>query len=141
MEILRGRDGRDGRDGIPGPRGAFGPPGPKGDTGVPGPKGNRAGGVVYVRWGHNSCPVGGAQLVYAGRAGGSANKGGGGNPQCLPLDPKPYRTISGAQYRTYMYGAEYEETNSLVANSHNTDVPCAVCYVPTMQKCSLYDTS
>ena len=42
--------------------------GPKGDTGVPGPKGDGAGGVVYVRWGHNSCPDGGAQLVYAGRA-------------------------------------------------------------------------
>ena len=30
-----------------------------------------------------------------------------------------------------MYGAEYERTNSLVANSHDTDVPYAVCYVPT----------
>ena len=30
-----------------------------------------------------------------------------------------------------MYGAEYERTNELVANSHDTDVPCAVCYVPT----------
>ena len=29
----------------------------------------------------------GAQLVYAGRAGGlhAIHKGGGGNPQCLPL--------------------------------------------------------
>ena len=30
-----------------------------------------------------------------------------------------------------MYGGEYDSTNRLVANSHNTDVPCAVCYVPT----------
>ena len=30
-----------------------------------------------------------------------------------------------------MYGAEYEEINSLVANSLDTDVLCAVCYVPT----------
>ena len=29
-----------------------------------------------------------------------------------------------------MYGAEYQWTNGLVANSDNTDVPCAVCYVP-----------
>ena len=133
LEILRGRDGRDGRDGLPGPRGILGPPGPKGDTGVPGPKGERAGGVVYVRWGHDSCPDGGAQLVYAGRAGGSKwdHKGGGGNPQCLPLDPKFYKTISGGQNRAYMYGAEYEHTNGFVANSDDTDVPCAVCYVPT----------
>ena len=64
VEILRGRDGRDGRDGIPGPREIFGPPGPKGDTGVPGSKGDRASGVVYACWDHNSCPDGGAQLVY-----------------------------------------------------------------------------
>ena len=68
MEILRGRDGRDGRDGLPGPRGIVGPPGPKGDPGISGPKGERGAGVVYVRWGHDSCPDGGAQLVYAGRA-------------------------------------------------------------------------
>ena len=133
LEILRGRDGRDGRDGLTGPRGIVGPPGAKGDTGVPGPKGDRVGGVVYVRWGHDSCPDGGAQLVYAGRAGGShyTHQGGGGNPQCLPLDPNFYKTVSGAQSWGYIYGAEYEITNSLVENSHSTDVPCAVCYVPT----------
>ena len=133
LEILRGRDGRDGRDGLPGPRGIVGPSGPKGDIGVPGPKGDGAGGVVYVHWGHNSCPNNGAQLVYAGRAGGSMwnHKGGGGNPQCLPLDPKFYKTVSGSQSWGYMYGAQYEQTNGLVANSHDTDVPCAVCYVPT----------
>ena len=95
LEILRGIDGRDGRDGIPGPKGIVGCPGPKGGTGVPGPKGDGAGGVVYVRWGHNSCPDGGAQLVYAGRTGGSrySHKGGGGNPQCLPLDPNFYKIV------------------------------------------------
>ena len=62
MEIPRGRDGRDGRDGLPGPREIVGPSGPKGDTGVAGPKGENAGRVVYVRWGHNSCPNSGAQL-------------------------------------------------------------------------------
>ena len=65
-----------------------GPPGPKGDTGVSGPKGEGAGGVVYVCWGHSSCPDTGAELVYTGRAGGSdhLHKGGGGNPQFIPLD-------------------------------------------------------
>ena len=145
LEILRGRDGRDGkdgsqgprgrdgRDGLPGPKGMTGPPGQKGDTGVPGPKGERAGGIVYIRWGHNSCPKSGAQLVYKGRAGASAynHQGGGGNPQCLPLDPTFYKTVSGTQNLAFMYGAEYEATNSLVSNSDDTDVPCAVCYVPT----------
>ena len=133
MEILRGRDGRDGRDGLPGAKGMIGPPGPKGDTGVPGLKGKSAGGVVYVCWGHNSCPDGGAQLVYAGRAGGSFynHKGGGGNPQCLPLDPNYYRTVSGVQGYAFMYGGEYENTNEVGAHSHGTDVPCAICYVPT----------
>ena len=130
LQILRGRDGR---DGLTGPRRVNGPPGPKGDTGAPGPKGDGVGGVVYVRWGHDSCPDGGAQLMYAGRAGGSdhLHKGGGGNPQCLPLDPNFYSTVSGAQTSAYMYGAEYQDTNPLVANSHDTDVPCAVCYVST----------
>ena len=71
--------------------------------------------------------------MYEGRAGGSSHghQGGGGNPQCLPEDPNFYRTVSGAQNWGYMYGAEYQDTNKLVANSHDTDVPCAVCYVPT----------
>ena len=71
--------------------------------------------------------------MYAGRAGGSyySHTGGGGNPQCLPLDPKSYKTVSGTQRRAYMYGAEYDNTDQLVANSHNTEVLCAVCYVPT----------
>jgi len=68
--------------------------------------------------------------VYADRVGGSGNKGGGGNPQCLPLNPKFYKIVSGAQYNGYMYGAEYTNTNGLIADSYDTDVPCAVCYVP-----------
>ena len=128
-----GVPGLKGDAGVPGLNGTTGVPGAKGDTGVPGPKGDGTGGVVYVRWGHNSCPSGGAQLVYAGRAGGSGrtHKGGGGNPQCLPLDPNFYKTVSGSQTYGFIYGAEYEATNGLVANSDDTDVPCAVCYVPT----------
>ena len=49
----------------------------------------------------------------------------------IPLDPKFYKTVSGAQNWAYMYGVEYERTNPIVANSFDTDVPCAVCYVPT----------
>ena len=45
-----------------------GVPGAKGDTGDPGPKRERGIGVVYICWGHDSCPDGGAQLMYAGRA-------------------------------------------------------------------------
>ena len=107
----------------------MGPPGPKGEMGPPGSPGSGAGGgVVYVRWGHNSCPNNGAQLMYAGRAGGSHYnyRGGGGNPQCLPLDPTYNKTISGNQNYGYIYGAEYESTDSLVPNSDDTDVPCAV---------------
>ena len=110
-----------------------GPPGPKGDKGSAGSKGESAGGVVYVRWGHKSCPDTGAELVYSGKAGGSEHnhQGGGSNPQCLPLDPTYHKTVSGTQNRAYMYGAEYQDTNGLVVGSHDTDVPCSVCYVPT----------
>ena len=135
LEILRGRDGRDGRDGLSDPRGIVGPPGPKGDTGDPGPKGERGAGVVYVHWGHDSCPDGGAQLVYASRAGGPSHthRGGGANPQCLPLSPQNFDNIpsGAAQNDGFMYGAEYQHTNGLVSNSQEPDVPCAVCYVPT----------
>ena len=88
---------------------------------------------MYVRWGHNSCPSNGAQLVYSGRAGGSlwSDNGGGSDPQCLPLDPNYLKYQPNKQTHSYMYGAEYEGTNFIVANSHDTDVPCAVCYVAT----------
>ena len=120
LEILKRRIDQDGEDGPPGPRENLGH------------KRERIGGVVYVRWGHKSCPDTGAQLLYSGRAGGScySHKRGGGNPQCLPLDPDFYNTVTGAQSWAFMYGAEYEQTNTLVAGSHNTQVSCAVCYVP-----------
>jgi len=85
-----------------------------------------------VCWGCITCPNTGAELVYSGRTGGARyNQGGGSNPQCLPLDPNYYKTISGAQNSAYMYGAEYEGTNGLVGGTQDTDVPCTVCYVPT----------
>jgi len=128
-----GRDGRDGRDGVQGIKGDVGLQGDKGDRGSTGPKGEPAGGLVYVRWGHDSCPSTGAKLVYTGRAAGPdyTHKGGGTNPQCLPLDPSYLKYETGTQSHSQIYGAEYQETNPLVANSHDGDVPCAVCYVPT----------
>ena len=133
IKLLQGRDGRDGRDGPKGIKGDVGQRGEKGDQGKTGQKGEPAGGVVYVRWGHDSCPSTGAQLVYSGRAGGPNynNKGGGTNPQCLPLDPNYLKYQPGKQSHSLMYGAEYQQTNGIVPNSHDTDVPCAVCYVPT----------
>jgi len=139
QEYLKGRDGRDGRDGLPGPKGVTGPTGPAGPKGDIGPKGDTgprgvgSGGVVYVRWGHDSCPDTGAQLVYTGRVGATfaIQKGGGGDAQCLPLDPNYLNTISGAQNWAFIYGAEYEQTNGLVPNTQDMDVVCAVCYVPT----------
>ena len=82
IRLLQGRDGRDGRDGVQGIKGDVGERGEKGDQGPTGQKGEPTGGVVYVRWGHDSCPSTGAQLVYSGRAGGShySHSGGGSNP-------------------------------------------------------------
>ena len=133
IKLLQGRDGRDGREGVQGIKGDVGQHGEKGDQGKTGQKGEPAGGVVYVRWGHDSCPSTGAHLVYSGRAGGSlwSSSGGGSNPQCLPLDPNYLKYQPGKQANTFIYGAEYEATNFIKANSHDTDVPCAVCYVPT----------
>jgi len=123
----------EGRDGVKGVKGDVGPRGSKGDQGLTGPKGEPAGGLVYVRWGHDSCPSNGAQLLYKGRAAGSSylQKGGGANPQCLPLDPNYLKYQSGSQQYSQMFAAEYDGTNDLVANTDGIDVPCAVCYVPT----------
>ena len=134
IKLLQGRDGRDGRDGVQGIKGDVGQHGEKGDQGKTGEKGEPAGGVMYVRWGHDSCPSTGAQLIYSGRAGGSDHlqKGDGSNPQCLPLDPNHLKYEPGSSnYISYMYGTEYQRTNTLVANTDDADVPCAVCYVPT----------
>ena len=57
--------------------------------------------------------------------------GGGSNPQCLPLDPNYLKYQPNKQTHSYIYGAEYEGTDYIVANSYDTDVPCAVCFVAT----------
>ena len=61
IKLLQGRDGRDGRDGVQGMKGDVGQRGEKGDQGKTGEKREPTGGVVYVRWGHHSCPSTGAQ--------------------------------------------------------------------------------
>ena len=94
---------------------------------------DRNGGMVYFRWAHDECPPT-AGLVYSERIGRAshAHNDGGSNPQCLPLDPNFLTPISGSQYRALMYGAEYEshtDSNSYLHGRHDTDAPCAVCYV------------
>ena len=134
--MLKGEKGEKGDTGVIGSTGLTGPkgaPGGPGQKGMKGDKEERNGGTVYVRWGHDKCPST-AQLVYSGRAGGSyySHSGGGSNPQCLPLDPNFLTPISGGQYRSYMYGAEYEtntDSNSHVHGHNEDDVPCAVCHV------------
>ena len=131
IEVLRGRDGRDGRDGVPGPRG---PQGQRGEQGLAGPPGPRNGGVVYTRWGKNSCPnVTGTELVYAGRAGGSwfSHTGGGANYLCMPNDPDYLTYQPGVQGWSYVYGTEYETGGTPLKAVHNHNVPCAVCYAST----------
>jgi len=147
VELLRGRDGRDGlpgRDGKDGVRGDKGEPGAtglageKGDPGVAGPPGPRSGGVVYTRWGKNSCPnVSGTELVYAGRAGGThySDKGGAANYLCMPGDPDYFRYQPGVQDHSYVYGVEYQTGNSggpgPLSAVHDHNAPCAVCYAST----------
>ena len=54
------------------------------------------------------------------------------DPQCLPLNPTFLTPISEVQFRSKMYGAEYQthtDSNSQVHGHNNHDVPCAVCHV------------
>ena len=138
-DLLRGRDGRDGLpgrdgdDGKPGEKGEQGPPGPQGDQGPPGP---RSAGVTYIRWGKTSCPdTNDTQLVYAGRAGGSAynSHGGGVERLCMPLDPD-YISGSGTttiNYLSTIHGTEWETFDGPLRNVLQHNAPCAVCYAST----------
>ena len=101
QNMYKCRDGRDGRNGLKGFKGDVGPPGDnghrgnngkygesgdegeKGIKGSQGQKGEYVVGVTYIRWGHDSCPGTGAELVYSGRAAGQchSSRGGGTNPQ------------------------------------------------------------
>ena len=136
-----GRDGRDGLVGPQGPRGEpgqnMGVPGPQGERGLPGspgprgqagPAGPRSGGVVYTRWGNDSCPsVPGTELVYAGRAAGShyTHSGSGANYLCMPPNPQySLPTRGGFQLHGLIYGTEYEGP---LLGTQDHGVPCAVC--------------
>lgn len=158
LQLLQGRNGkdgtpgRDGRDGMPGVQGPIGPPGKpgpaggpqgppgvqgaqgstgqRGPTGLPGP---RSGGVVYTRWGNSTCPnVTGAELIYAGRAGGTypGHSGGAANYLCMPLNPQYSNHTSGIQGYSYIYGVEYQDP---IGGTTDDDATCAVCYVSTRE--------
>ncbi|XP_065903699.1 short-chain collagen C4-like isoform X2 [Dysidea avara] len=138
----KGHQGRRGHRGDPGEQGPAGLQGEKGATGLQGPQGlavpiiegqdDDEGGAVYVRWGHVLCPSD-AEMVYSGFAAGAGHDqpGGGSNPQCLPSDPTYLTTVDKKNdgYVSTIYGAEYQLHLTLGKQSHQHDVPCAVCYV------------
>ena len=93
-------------------------------------------GVTYTRWGKSSCPTStGAQLVYAGKTGGTnyVTQGGAADKICLPEDPEYVAETSGISLTLYsiVQGAEYELFSGPNANVSEHNAPCAVCYVPT----------
>ena len=113
---------------LPFPTGIPGPAGP----GLTGPSGRNAGGVVYTRWGRNSCPsIAGTMLVYSGRVGGSwyCDKGGAANYLCMPDDPEYDSYQPGVQGHSFVYGTEYETGNTPLQHVYQDNVPCAVCHV------------
>ena len=128
MELLRGRDGLPGRDGAPGAQGPAEP------TGSEGPPGHPSGGAIYTRWGKSSCPeIQVTELLYSGITGGTwfNQEGGGANYLCMPQDPEYSTTLTyrdGVQGHATVHGAEYQAP---VQGTHDHNVPCAVCYVPT----------
>ena len=74
----------------------------------------------------------GTELVYEGYAGGGEHnqKGNGANYLCLPKDPD-YLSTTHPAAQSYLYGAEYQSHNKIFSgNTHDYNVPCAVCYVP-----------
>ena len=90
--------------------------------------------MTYTRWGSSSCPSStGAQLVYAGRVGGShyTNNGGGAEKLCLPNDPDYLSGTAGFSVSSHIYSAEYEFGSGPNTNILDHDVPCAICHVPT----------
>ena len=91
-------------------------------------------GLTYTRWGKSSCPTAtGAQLVYAGRAGGTNfnARGGAAEKVCLPEDPNYLDSTSGISVESVIHGAEYTFGHGPNRNVHDFNVPCAVCYVST----------
>ena len=92
--------------------------------------------MTYIRWGKSSCPnVTGTQLVYVGRAGGTAfnNQGGGTEKLCLPLDPDYINAPGSTSPNLYstIHGAEYQTSNGPHNDLMDHNVPCAVCFAST----------
>ncbi|XP_074631116.1 uncharacterized protein LOC141889701, partial [Acropora palmata] len=131
---IRGPKGETGKPGDEGPVGKTGAQGPQGAKGEMGQDGTGSGGVNYVRWGRTSCPNG-TQIVYQGIIGGEwyNHYGGGSQYLCLPRIPKYDKYQNGHQAAGYVYGTEYQvydyNGNLFDKNLHNSDAPCAVCFV------------
>ena len=92
------------------------------------------GGVTYTRWGSSSCDNSTeAELVYAGRAGGTwfAHSGGAAEKVCLPDDPDYLPETTGVTVNNFIDGAEYEFNSGPNSNIYEHNVPCAICFVPT----------
>ena len=81
--------------------------------------------------GESTCPrIDRTEEVYSGITGGSSwtHSGGGSNYLCMPKVPEytlPYSS-SGPEYKSYIYGAEYQYP---LQGSLGHNVPCAVCHV------------
>ena len=94
-------------------------------------------GVIYTRWGKSSCPsTDGTQLVYTGRASGSAHTssgGGGGEILCLPLNPDYINNprATSASFYSVLHGGEYDTFDGPHNDLGNHNVPCAVCLAST----------
>lgn len=90
--------------------------------------------MTYTRWGKSSCPsTNGTQLLYAGRAGGTHynRQGGGAEKLCLPADPDYIPGTAGfTGFANVIHGAEYEFDLGPTGHLHQSNVPCAVCYIP-----------
>ena len=117
--------------GDPGPSGESGPEGPPGTPGIPGQ--TTSVGEVYTRWGSRQCPQG-ADVVYAGRIGGSVfnETGGASNYICLPDNPT-YRSTTGSTrvrpiVNGFVTGTGYRSPLNSTEGAHPL---CAVCYIPS----------
>ena len=100
-------------------------------------------GVAFTRWGKGLCPnATGAQLVYTGKAGGTAciHQAGIEEQQkkfvCMPEDPDYTSETAGlSSYAEHnkLFGSEYQFNAGpqSLRGVYQHNVPCAVCYVPT----------
>ncbi|XP_060599939.1 uncharacterized protein LOC132753472 [Ruditapes philippinarum] len=96
---------------------------------------------TYTRWGRTSCPTG-ATTIYVGFAGGSNYKHSGAAANYLCLSKKPTFDVFSQvpfksfiftftrYYTTFLYGAEYQTSDTPFSSLYNHEVPCAVCQVP-----------